>query len=881
MRIVQSRFLRLVVSCILSIFFTLACSSDVLGNDTCYITNIDTFLEQCPTLDPAISQILSDFTIKKDGVEITDFPCAEPISSLPIAQYTDELILLQCLRTIYYMDKGRTGHLPWTSLSLYDWLKSKVGGFNISSTAIFNGCCGVWPDGKTYITLTTSDDFNREHDRTWLGIAGNIGLIMHEARHIDGFPHVSCCPLGSEACDQRYDTTNLSPYGIQYWLEKSWIDGTLHTGFTCLSSTRINEIKNWLRSAANSRLNRFCEDAPPELNDTNNPLPPCDTSCAPKPGFLIDPPVTVLFYGQVEQGFDFTKAVQVRNTGEAELTFTASLDSAAPFILSETDFAVAPGEAVQIAITFRATEPLDSYTGTLTISDINDISISSDESITLLGEIVAAKSLDVALVMDRSGSMSELAGERKKSEAERRAGRLFVRLLRPDNQDRVALVRFNTESSSFQTIIRVESTNQESIEQKINTTNLAPSGRTSIAAGLLEGLNQLIASTAEKKAVIVLTDGKENEPALVGGDEIWVEEVSVPADVAVYAVGLGREDNIDKGILSQVATESGGTYDATGDLDGLDYFALEKFYIQAAMLLSSSEMLVDPLYTVLPGTQNVHNIYIVEADFSLTLVLLYKDHPLAWVLESPTGERFPASIPPTGFQQRLIERDQSAILRLRFATNAPQLYCGIWRLVVTGTQSNTRTYPKTDTGIISSAEKPQLAGYSFAVGAGSNLRLQPQISPKRLVIGEPIVLRADLLERGVPVADAEVIVTVVNPAREQQELRLFDDGMHDDGSKRDGHYAAKFINTAQAGSYAFRYRVFGKASSGDRIVRERSMSKYVFGSDDVSLRANQRSKYCRIAALSWTKALVALLLVIAVLLIFITILMLRQRYSRS
>jgi Mg-chelatase subunit ChlD len=883
MKILQFQFSRLLASYILCICFTLAYSSNVRGNDTCYITNIDEFLEECPTLDPAINQILSDFTIKKDDVEITAFPCVEPISSLPIAQYTDALILLQDLRTIYYVDKGKTGDLPWTSLSLYDWLKSKVGGFNISSTATVNNCCGVWSDGKLYITLTTEDDFNRDFDRTWPGIADNIELIMHEARHVDGFVHVSCCPYGSGACDQSYDTTNLSPYGIQYWLEKSWLDGTLHTGFTCLSPTRINEIKNYQRFAANSGLKSFCDNAPPELNDSNNPLPPCDTSCAPKPGFLIDPPITVLNYGKVEQGFEFTRAVQVRNTGEAELTFTVSVSSTAPFTLSETHYAVSPGEAVQIPITFGATEPLGSYTGTLTISDINDMTVNSEVKIALLGKIVAAKPLDVALVMDRSGSMSELAGERQKSEAERRAGRLFVRLLRPDSQDRVALVRFNTKSNSFQTMTLVTSTNQQGIEQKINTTNLMPSGRTSIASGLLEGLNQLSGSTAEKRAVIVLTDGKENEPALVGGDEIWVEEVSVPAEVAVYAVGLGREENIDKGILSQVASESGGTYDATGDLEGLDYFALEKFYIQAAMLLSSSQMLVDPLHTVLPNTQSVHNIHVAEADFSLTLVLLYKGHPLSWVLESPTGERFPASTPPSGFQQSLIERDQSAILRLRFPTNEPQLYRGVWRLVVTGTQANTHTSAETDTGITASTEKPsgQLPAYSFAVGAGSNLRFRPQIYPKRLVIGEPIALGADLLERGVPVANAEVIVTMVNPAGHQQVLRLFDDGMHDDGSENDGHYAAKFINTGQAGSYEVRYRVWGKALSGDMFVRERSISKYVFGSDDESLRANQRSKYCCITALPWAKVLVALLFVMAALLIFISILMFRRRYNKS
>ncbi len=254
-----------------------------------------------------------------------------------------------------------------------------------------------------------------------------------------------------------------------------------------------------------------------------------------------------------------------------------------------------------------------------------------------------------------------------------------------------------------------------------------------------------------------------------------------------------------------------------------------------------------------------------------------------WVLESPTGERFPASAPPSGFQQSLIEREQSAVLRLRFPSSDPQRYRGVWRLVVAGTQGTTPASPDTNKGITSSTEKSsgKLAAYSFAVGVGSNVSLRAQISSKRIVIGEPIVLRATLIERGAPVTDAEVIATVVNPVRRQQELRLFDDGMHDDGKKGDGHYAVKFMETALSGSYTVRYRVFGKSLSGDTIVRERSISKYVFGSDDASLRAEQRSENCCIAPVPWTKALFVLLFVILVLLVFITIIMLRRRYSRS
>lgn len=252
------------------------------AEDVCALPNVDAFLDTCPTADPVFGKLVADFTITRDGVPVTFPPgaCTEPVSAMPIAQYTDELSLLQALRAVYYMDKDRCGHLPWTSLSLYEWLRSKVGGFDINSSVTMDQCCGVRPDGSSFVYLRVSDATNRQYHRTWEGVAEWIALLMHEARHRDGFPHVSCCPSGAGACDQRYDETNLSPYGIQYWLERAWLSGAIHTGYTCLAPARTLAIKNWLRVGANDRPSRFCTSPPAILTDANNPPPACDQRCA-------------------------------------------------------------------------------------------------------------------------------------------------------------------------------------------------------------------------------------------------------------------------------------------------------------------------------------------------------------------------------------------------------------------------------------------------------------------------------------------------------------------------------------------------------------------------------------------------------------------------
>src|SRR5437867_514445 len=93
------------------------------------IHNIRQFLDQCPQTDPAIAQIRKDFEVRRGGILVAELPpCTEPVSAMPASLYSDELIVLQGLRVIYYMDRGQTGHLPWTNGTMYDWMKSKIGG---------------------------------------------------------------------------------------------------------------------------------------------------------------------------------------------------------------------------------------------------------------------------------------------------------------------------------------------------------------------------------------------------------------------------------------------------------------------------------------------------------------------------------------------------------------------------------------------------------------------------------------------------------------------------------------------------------------------------------------------------------------------------------
>ena len=250
------------------------------------IRNIRRFLDQCPQNDPAFEQIRSDFQLRRAGALVTSIPaCSEPVSAMPTASYTDELIALQALRVVYYMDRGMAGHLPWTPGTLYDWMKSKVGGIDIVAGGT-SFCCEIFgytpppppppgtplppepppiPPSAIYIAIAAEDDFNREFDKGWTGISGNIDLMAHEVRHIDGFPHTSCCGIAG-GCDQVFDTANLSPYGLQWWLDRAWLQGTINVGMNCLPPIELHAATTWFSLGVNEQFaSRFCEHSPEQV----------------------------------------------------------------------------------------------------------------------------------------------------------------------------------------------------------------------------------------------------------------------------------------------------------------------------------------------------------------------------------------------------------------------------------------------------------------------------------------------------------------------------------------------------------------------------------------------------------------------------------------
>jgi hypothetical protein len=229
---------------------------------TSRILNIQNFLSICPKDDPAFSQILKDFEIRKNGLKLNsiDFDCND--------KQGRAMRLLQALRLYYYVDVYKPkGYLPFTNLRLYDWLKAEVKGFDLKDDFTAAGACCTLDQGRKFMTLgtekTESAAVIKYNYTEWEFLAGYTSLIAHERRHAEptnnGYPHTGNCNniLG----DDDYNEANLGAYGVAYWLSKAFKTGVLEVGVSCLSKQKQDEINNLIgenRWAATY----FCKNAP-------------------------------------------------------------------------------------------------------------------------------------------------------------------------------------------------------------------------------------------------------------------------------------------------------------------------------------------------------------------------------------------------------------------------------------------------------------------------------------------------------------------------------------------------------------------------------------------------------------------------------------------
>ncbi len=443
--------------------------------------------------------------------------------------------------------------------------------------------------------------------------------------------------------------------------------------------------------------------------------------------------------------------------------------------------------------------------------------------------------------------------------------------------------KYNNVINVLQGMTLVTSANQPGIVSQINSTELAPADSTSIAGGVMVALNELATprstpSAALNKMMLVLTDGKDNTAylnpgdgqyySLLGGQEhdpnnwfnlVNTNAINPPADIKIYAVGLGKSDEIDTGRLDVLAQTTGAYSGLVNqDLTGEHYFDLEKYFTQVYMDAVDLAVISDPVATIHGGETHRIPFEVLRGDVG-GLVVVYDKlgaGRLPYYLETPLGEIIDVTSLPTGFQIRHGITETARFTEFRNPAGEVNRYAGTWNLVVMHQGRLCRDDKKYFTTHYTHATHDQYTSnfgfvsgdcfaysdpvdYGFSIGVGSNLRMQAYVTPGIVKIGEPIHLTAAIAEAGLPSIDCNVTVTARTPGGAVSHLTLYDDGFHVDGEPDDGEYANDFTATNESGGYEFLFRATGYSRDGEPIIREALRSKYVEGIVPITPPANR------------------------------------------
>ncbi len=629
-------------------------------------------------------------------------------------------------------------------------------------------------------------------------------------------------------------------------------------------------------------------------------------------------------YGQIERGFRSVRVMDVTNIGNATLTFTARVAgaNAANFglVLAGADITDAPGvrnysvlssttcppggggaNIVPVAVSFFADGPNGSYVAELIIEGHNATNFPVGQTWTfpLMAEIIDPVPIDVALVLDTSGSMSDQVGTRTKLQAANTGSALLVQMLRDVAPDRCAIVSYGTTPVTQQPISLV-SGNQAALLSALG--GLSASGATNIAGGAILGAEQLETAHPDsppslKKVMVVLTDGKENRcfqedgagpfysitgldmPA-PGGSTQSTSPWTPPANTKVYAIGLGAATDINANALVSLATATGAGYQGADDLTGKSFFLLEKYYTQIFMETAGLAQITDPFFTLPSGQKHEHLFDTFPGDVNC-MVVIY-DHPdgrLPFHIESSSGELFSGTSLPPGYGLRFRSTPTARFAEIMFPKGEPGRYAGQWRVIVEHTGVLCAGDPGKSPGPGFTPKKcREVKGnvdYGIAIGAGSNLRLQPWVDPNSTYVGESFRLNATLAEAGLPVTGATVKVLVTAPDGQQWTVALEDDGLHEDGGEDDGDYGGRFDQTYLAGNYQLTFVADGMQGPYP-FHREAQRTKPVLVKSTTpdepgSGGSNGRGDECCTALVRWLRYLLIVAILILVVMIWMVL----------
>lgn len=552
--------------------------------------------------------------------------------------------------------------------------------------------------------------------------------------------------------------------------------------------------------------------------------------CTPQDVELLTP---ALDFGSVEEGMVMFRQVLLLNRSPGPVT--VSLPAVFPPFFGApgvTSVTIGPGEVGELGVSFTAGAPGPAVNDQITLTAAPPVA--STLIVTLSATPVGVQTVDAVLVLDRSFSMSEPALNEpgrfiSKAVLRNEAVQVFVDLLRP--ADRIGMVRFNQNAQQHMPLqeagAEMVGAGRVAATMALASADLDPLGSTSVGDGMFEANAMLTApSAAPRHALVVLTDGKENQPQ-------FISDVSLGASVRAYAIGLGVPQEVNVAKLSAVTGNTGGYLLVTGALDAANEFRLHKYYAQILAGIHGESIVLDPQGSITPGEVQRVPFFISEADSHFDVVLLTRFSGLRFTLEAPDGTRIdPANAP--GFNGQFVQGRACRYYRMNTPAFAGDFTRGLgkWHIVIDCPGQReyrgalrraavlTHSPDNNNRRKESPPPRPSAVTYNVLVRARSSIQMEARVEQRDFGPGVERTAVAYLRAFGRPLAaGVRMFAQVTRPDGLATVLPMT--------HKANGRFEARLDDSKMLGHYDIVVRAAGLTPGNFPLQREQTLSGIV------------------------------------------------------
>ncbi|MEV7442908.1 tyrosinase family protein [Streptomyces sp. NPDC091204] len=526
---------------------------------------------------------------------------------------------------------------------------------------------------------------------------------------------------------------------------------------------------------------------------------------------------------------------RVRAGGPVRLEIVPGSGPAAPYSLTALGGAVthtpvvdsAPFDLVRIWFSFTGTAvPGAAANGTVRIRCVETGEVFD---FVLTASTVERPTSGVVFSLDKSGSMSQPAGTGPtRMQVLHEAASRCVELIRDSSG--AGMVSFDQDAHAGVKLAPFGPGLAQRADVLAAITALTPGGNTSIGDGVEAAHQALTAngSAFTKRAIVVLTDGLENEPK-------FLDEVTGLIDARTFAIGLGSTQQVSASALTKLTNGTGGYLLLTDTLgtDTDSYFRLSKYFQQILVSATNDSVVTDPSGFIAASELVRVPFELNETDIEATVTLLVDVPAVELALETPSGEVITeADLRALG---ATVERGTNMTF-CRFGLPLPVgagAHGGTWQVQLRANEdalaneiATLKAAARENPSLRTDLERLIAHGprYSVSVTSWSDLRFGARVTQSGMEPGATLRFDATLTEYGLPVDHrAKVVADVWRPDGVLMRVPLREE--------LPGAFTGD-ITAAMGGVWRARVQARGHTFRMTRFTREQQLSAAVLVGGD-------------------------------------------------